>query len=71
MGLINMRCPKDAKITIDKIFDKQNIFCNEVYPNNINFICSRKGGHKGKHHAHSYSLDECYAIWDSEEDNKK
>lgn len=53
-----MKCPKDADETEDEDM------CNVT--NNDDYCCTRKKGHKGKHHAHT-AEGMCCIVWDNNE----
>jgi len=57
-----MKCPKDAN-TCPKDADTKNKECCKVtYDSFMPFDCSRKKGHKGKHHTHDINK-KCCATW--------
>jgi len=59
-----MNCPKDADNT------KEGFYCNERYLDG-SFLCTRKKGHRGAHHAHGL-YETCCVVWLSKSSpNKK
>jgi hypothetical protein len=55
------KCPKDADI----MYDGQQ--CNAINKEK-KYMCSRKKGHKGKHHAHGAVAGSCYAVWSDKDE---
>ena len=50
-----MTCPKDANYTPGIIMCREPSEC-------LCYVCTRKKGHKGEHHAHGDS-GHCCAVW--------
>lgn len=52
-----MNCPEDADTT-------EIGMCVHIHLNGIPYLCTRKKGHKGEHHAHGpMPKGKCHKVW--------